>query len=247
MHYSSPEADLSHLGGPIPQVRAAKLEMTQRLLGDTIQLDDTQWQEPSLLPGWTRAHVATHLARNADGLRTAFTGWRSGHPERMYASEADRESDIERGSERSGLDLQIDLDTSSSALHQAFDELEALDPDALIELRAGLRLPLRQLPLARLAEVVLHHIDLDVGFTAQDVPEPTASWLLGWVLHRLDGRLDLPALLVQLPDGSERRLGGFGTPRTVSGSSQELLGWLSGRISGEHLADDLMVTLPLLG
>ncbi len=247
MHSSTPEADLAHLGGPLPALRAAKLEMTQRLLGDTIQLEDVQWQEHSLLPGWTRAHVATHLARNADGFREAFESWQAGQPRRMYPSEADRERDVERGSQRTGLELQIDLDTSSSALQQTFNQLEGCDPDALVELRAGFRLPVRLLPLARLSEVVLHHIDLDIGFTALDVPEPTATWLLGWVMYRLEGRLDLPALLVTTPDGAEHRLGGFGTPRPVTGTAQELLGWLSGRSSEQGIAADVMLSLPLLG
>jgi len=33
---------------------------------------------PSLLPGWTRAHVLAHLARNADAMRNMLAGARSG-------------------------------------------------------------------------------------------------------------------------------------------------------------------------
>ena len=44
-------------------IRAA----TQRLLGDTISVADDQWRAPSRLPDWTRGHVATHIARHADG------------------------------------------------------------------------------------------------------------------------------------------------------------------------------------
>ena len=66
---------------------------TPRLLGDTILVADEQWRAPSRLPDWTRGHVATHIARHADGLyrciccdtalydsRTKFesgTGWPS--------------------------------------------------------------------------------------------------------------------------------------------------------------------------
>ena len=53
---------------PMETVRKRKLEATQRLLGDTIGMDEDQWRAPSLLPGWTRAHVAVHLARGADAL-----------------------------------------------------------------------------------------------------------------------------------------------------------------------------------
>ena len=52
----------------VASLRKYKVEATQRLLGDTIAISEQAWQEPSRLPGWTRAHVAAHLARNADAL-----------------------------------------------------------------------------------------------------------------------------------------------------------------------------------
>ena len=41
---------------------------TERLLATATALGDAQVREASLLPGWTRGHVLTHLARNADGM-----------------------------------------------------------------------------------------------------------------------------------------------------------------------------------
>src|SRR5215472_17296509 len=43
-------------------------EATDRLLASAATLTDAAAREPSLLPGWTRGHVLTHVARNADGL-----------------------------------------------------------------------------------------------------------------------------------------------------------------------------------
>jgi maleylpyruvate isomerase len=43
-------------------------EATGRLLATAAALTDAQAREPSLLPGWTRGHVLTHIARNADGM-----------------------------------------------------------------------------------------------------------------------------------------------------------------------------------
>jgi hypothetical protein len=41
---------------------------------------------PSLLPGWTRGHVLSHLARNAEG-GTRLLGWaRTGVPSYEYES-----------------------------------------------------------------------------------------------------------------------------------------------------------------
>ena len=53
---------------PLHVIRAAKREATQRLLGATMGLSDDEWQAPSRLAGWTRAHIATHIARNAEAF-----------------------------------------------------------------------------------------------------------------------------------------------------------------------------------
>ena len=40
-------------------------------------------------------------------------------------------------------------------------------------------MPVRKVPLLRLREVVLHHVDLDAGYTLADAPggvRPRASW-----------------------------------------------------------------------
>src|SRR3954447_4063020 len=78
---------------------------TQRLLGDTISVSDEDWRGPSRLPEWSRGHVATHVARQADGL-VRLTEWaRTGRRQDMYASAEQRSADIEAGSVRSGLEL----------------------------------------------------------------------------------------------------------------------------------------------
>ena len=51
---------------------------TERLLATADALTGDQVREPSLLPGWTRGHVLTHVARNADGLRNLLIWARTG-------------------------------------------------------------------------------------------------------------------------------------------------------------------------
>ena len=101
---------------------------THRLLGETILVTDEQWRAASRLPGWTRGHLATHIARHADAI-CRLTQWaRTGERQDMYSSPEHRAAEIEAGAGRSGLDLQIDLDTSAGRLDSAFDEIE----DALL-------------------------------------------------------------------------------------------------------------------
>ncbi|HET9873814.1 MAG TPA: maleylpyruvate isomerase family mycothiol-dependent enzyme [Propionibacteriaceae bacterium] len=225
-------------------VRRLVDEATHRLLGHTIAVEDADWHRPSRLPGWTRAHVATHLARQADGLLRLIEGAQAGERRQMYASPEQREWQIESGAGRNGLELQIDLDTSAGRLANAFHELDGTNGwDAVVELREGLEAPARLLPMARLTEVLLHHVDLDIGFEVDDIDEHSAHWLLEWSTFRLRRRDDFPPLRLASSSGFETTIGG-GSPVTVQGRSAQLLGWLTGRADASGLdgADD--VTLP---
>ena len=240
---------MSDLGTPselpdqvsVAQLRRREREATQSLLGDTIMIGDQDWQEASRLPGWTRAHVATHIARNADALRRSVTGLLNHTSTRMYPSEAEKVADLEAGSLRGALELQIDLDTSAGELSHAFDQLEDVDPDEVVQLAPGQRVSVGQLPLARLNEVVLHHLDLDCGYTAEMVDGDIARWLLEWNCS-LIGDSDLfPALEVYSHSGWHARIGGPGRTTTVRGTDARLLCWLTGRAGAELIegADDV--------
>jgi maleylpyruvate isomerase len=203
---------------------------TQRLLGDTILVTDDQWRAPSRLPDWTRGHVATHLARHADAMGRLTQWARTGERQDMYPSPEHRVNEIEAGAGRSGLDLQIDLDTSAGRLSSAFDELDAADAwDAVVEMRGGLQVPARLLPLPRLLEVVIHHVDLDIGYELADIDTQTAEWLLEWCSFRLRDRDDFPSLQLTSDSGFTLAVGSVGEPRAVTGSSANLLGWLTRR------------------
>jgi maleylpyruvate isomerase len=203
---------------------------TQRLLGDTILVTDEQWRAPSQLPDWTRGHVATHLARHADGLCHLAEWARTGDRQDMYPSAEHRASEIEAGAGRSGLDLQIDLDTSAGLLSSAFEELDAADAwDAEVVMSRGLRVPARLLPLARLLEVAIHHVDLDIGYEISDLDAQTSEWLLEWCAFRLQDREDFPKLELTSDSGFTTTVGSVGDSVAVRGSSANLLGWLMGR------------------
>ena len=218
---------------------------TQRLLGDTILVTDDQWRAPSRLPEWTRGHVATHIARHADAIGRLAQWARTGERQNMYASPEHRVSEIEAGAGRSGLDLQIDLDTSAGGLSAAFDELDAAGAwDAVVEMRGGLQLPARLLPLPRLLEVVIHHVDLDIGYEITDIDTQTAEWLLEWCAFRLQNRDDFPELQLTSDSGLTLTLGSVGEPIAVTGSSANLLGWLMSRTDTSAVTGGSGLRLP---
>ena len=61
---------------------------TQALLRHTLDLEGDDWRAPSLLPGWSRAHVASHISRNADALRRVIAAARDGGPGPLYPPSA---------------------------------------------------------------------------------------------------------------------------------------------------------------
>ncbi len=218
---------------------------TQRLLGDTILVTEQQWRAPSRLPDWTRGHVATHIARHADAL-CRLTQWaRTGDRHDMYPSPEHRSHEIEAGAGRSGLELQIDLDSSAGRLSSAFEELDAANAwDAVVEMRGGLQVPARLLPLSRLLEVVIHHVDLDIGYEITDIDNQTAEWLLEWCAFRLRNREDFPKLQLTSDSGVTTAVGSLGEPIVVSGSSANLIGWLLGRTDASAISGGDALRLP---
>nr|NLI51034.1 maleylpyruvate isomerase family mycothiol-dependent enzyme [Propionibacterium sp.] len=230
--------------GQVEPVRKQVADATQLLLGDTIVLTEAEWREPTILPGWTRAMVATHLARGADAMRETILAVVDGRPDAGYPPPDQRLADLERGAGRSGLDLQIDLDTSAGALGEAFGLVD--------DWRVPVRLPLGEMPVAavvvaRFHEVVLHHLDLNTGFGLSQLDTVSASWLLQWAALWLRTRPGLPAVELTSESGVREEIGDRAPTRTVTGSDADLWGWLTGRTDGATLNGTAGLVWPLLG
>ena len=115
---------------------------TDRLLATADALTDSEAAAPSRLPGWTRGHILTHLARNADGFRNLLTWARTGTETPMYPSEEARDRSIEAGAGRSAAELAADVRASAAALAGAAEGLPAEAWDATVS-RRGDRFPAR--------------------------------------------------------------------------------------------------------
>ena len=157
---------------------------TQRLLDDARILTEVDVRAPSLLPGWTRGHVLTHLARNADAMRNLLIGARSGESRSAYASAAAREAGIEQGAGRSAAELTIDLADSAMALRTVARQLPDETWRFEVRMLDSAPFPAAALLTRRLVEVELHHCDLGTAygpadwspaFAAMDLPEPMRS------------------------------------------------------------------------
>jgi maleylpyruvate isomerase len=92
----------------------AEIDAGDRRLYDTIgRLTDADVRQPSLLPGWTRGHVLTHLARGGNALRNVLLD------DPAYPSQDARDADIEAGAGRTIADLEADVRASAAAFRAA--------------------------------------------------------------------------------------------------------------------------------
>lgn len=186
--------------------------------------------QPSALAGWTRGHVITHLARNADALTNLLTWARTGTPTPMYATPDQRNADIEAGAGRPHAEQLIDL---QEAGRRFADTAAALPADAWttqVKSAQGRDIPAAEVPWLRTREVWLHLVDLDAGYTTDVIPDDIAAELIrdvaAWMTPRLADAVELH------PTGHPpTRLGPAGTDAvaTVSGPAARLAGWLTGR------------------
>ncbi|MFD1815804.1 maleylpyruvate isomerase N-terminal domain-containing protein [Rhodococcus gannanensis] len=193
---------------PYPQVVDQVARAQSRLEATLSTLTEEQARGASGLPGWTRGHVATHLARNADGLRRFVLGVQSGEPQEMYpGGPPARAAAIEEGADRPVELLVADVRFAGRRL---VDDLATLEPGQWdVEVKWRQPVTAGQIPTLRWRELEIHHLDLDLGHTCTDWPEE-------FVESTLDSQL--PQLAAVAPDLTVPDL-----PRA------ELLAWLIGR------------------
>lgn len=216
-----------------------------RYLGALTELTDEDVRAPSLLPGWTRAHVITHLARNADGFCNLLHWAESGVPRPMYESQEKRNTDIDEGARRSAHDLRVDAAASSGRFLQAVNELDVRHEDAPVGRTVDApTFPAREVPMRRLVELEVHHADLGLGYSHRDWT-PEFGHLA--VDRAMEDRAQGPAMVLRSTDtGGLWKYGVQGKGPEISGAAVDLAWWVLGRGNGEGLTSDADV-LPDLG
>jgi maleylpyruvate isomerase len=207
---------------------------TDRLLASVRDLPDDRVGGATLIPPWTLGHVLTHLARAADSYRRLLAGAVEGRPDGetpQYPSMAFRAAQIEAGARRPIAALVADVADASARFDAALRGLPDHAWSARVRMRPGeLRAP-AALPLIRLRELEVHHVDLALGYTFADLDPDTAAWVIDDILMELGRRAEVPAVRLKATDTGLSRELGAGAP-LVSGTQADLLGWLAGRTGG---------------
>ena len=148
---------------------------------------------PSLCEGWSRGHVLTHVARNADGLASLVVrGHRRHRRDDVRQPRRPRRRHRRRGRPPSPPRLVADVEAHrrpslagpSPAEPRARPPPAGAHPPGSSSARA-------KIPFMRLREVVFHHVDLDAGFSFADV-EPEVRAFLEEEVRRLREACDPP-------------------------------------------------------
>jgi maleylpyruvate isomerase len=169
-------------------------QATQRLLDAARVVAEPDLRSPSLLPGWSRAHVIAHLAGGADAMRDLLRGVRSGRDQSgqdragrdraAYASAAARDAAIESGAARTTAELMTWLADSAMAFRTVTRRLPDDRWQVPVQMLDSAPFPAGELLVKRLVEVELHHCDLGIGygpaqwpaaFGAMELAEPMGS------------------------------------------------------------------------
>jgi maleylpyruvate isomerase len=223
-----------------PMADAQLLELldsgTRALVRTVDAMTDEQWAEPSLLPGWSRAHVVAHLALNAEALSGAIEGVHEGRSVPMYASDEVRDGDIDELAAAGPSAIRDRFYASSTVLGEWVEELADNLADEVVERTPGGRsFPAGDVATMRTREVLIHHADLGLDHTAADWPPAFAALVLS---TRAAAHPPGTSFVASAVDLGQRYVFGDGSGPTVSGSGSALAWWVTGRGAGEGLTSD---------
>jgi maleylpyruvate isomerase len=219
-------------------------EATARLAATVTGLTDRDVGQPSALPGWTRGHLLTHVARNADGLRNLLIWARTGVETPQYPSRDVRDAEIDAGAGRNAAELLADLRASAAAFDAEAAALSGQAWQATVRGLFGPDHPAWFTLVRRLTEVEVHHVDLDAGFGPDDWPASFVAAQLPRTVADFADRPDVPACRIQVTGAAGAsaagvfEIGPIGpgrAPCTVSGTGPAVLAWLTGRSDGSGL------------
>lgn len=186
-------------------------------------LEDPQVGSPSLLPDWTVGHVATHIARNAEGHVRMLHGAIRDEVEPMYPGGTEqRTADIEAGSTRSAAELTADVTDTVARLEATWADLP-VQAWARHGITIAGEISMVDLVFIRWREVCVHHSDLGLGYTWADwddeyVRLELARLTMLWASRKPMGMTDLP-------------------PQALAVPAHERVAWLLGRTTIDGLPE----------
>lgn len=160
---------------------------------------------PSMLPGWSVAHVLAHLAANADSHVRVLDGAARGEVLDQYeGGPAARAAAIEVGSHKDVVQLVGAIGDSCARLERAWSVAAERGWEGRWRSPLGPELAVGELPFRRWRETEVHHADLGLpGFGYEDwtpeyVTRELALRTIEWSSRQPMGMTSLPKVALQL-------------------------------------------------
>jgi maleylpyruvate isomerase len=188
------------------------------------RLTDEELAAPAALPGWSRAHVVAHLARNADALVNLLSWARTGVETPMYPSRAARDAGIETTAAQPAAELRADYAAACARFAASVETLPDSAWASILRNMQGREIPSTEVPWMRAKEVWVHGVDLDAGLAFAELPPDLCVALVDDVLGLFAARDEAPGARIVATDVD--RAWGSGAS-TVEGPVSAIAAWLT--------------------
>ena len=196
-------------------------------------LADDEMAVASLCEGWARADVIAHVASNGRALVKLIDWATSGEERPLYASGEARAQEIAALAALPRVELIGELRESARNFAEQAQRLsgDLVATDVQVN---GMAVPATSIVALRIAEVVVHHHDLNTAWTIEEADPDSLLNALEAVVRSLRGK-GSPGMTLVTEERDEWVLGDGGL-RVVS-DREGLLQWLA-RGDAEHIDVD---------
>ncbi|MFJ6378290.1 maleylpyruvate isomerase family mycothiol-dependent enzyme [Pseudarthrobacter oxydans] len=222
-------SDLSRLG-----------RETDMFLATVASLSDDEMTAASLCDGWTRADVIAHVASSGRALVNLIDGAVSGEERQLYASSEARSQEISALAALPREGLIAELRDSARVFAEQAQRLsgELSAPEVQVN---GKVIPATSIVALRVAEVVVHHHDLETAWTIEEADPDSLLNALEAVVRSLRAKA-APGMTLSTEERDEWVIGDGALH--VTSDRESLLLWLA-RGDNEHIeADGPLPPLP---
>jgi maleylpyruvate isomerase len=194
------------------------------------ELTDAELDGGTLLPDWTRRHVAAHVGYNARAIARLIEWAATGLETPMYSSPEARNHEIEFGATLSPIALRHLFDHSAVHLNVEWRDLPAEAWHHQVRTAQGRLVPAEETVWMRTREVWMHAVDLDNGATFADIPKAVLERLLKDITGAWHTRGTDAGLLISV-DGADLTFGDTSRPDPtgISGPLPAVVEWAAGR------------------
>ncbi|HZK32679.1 MAG TPA: maleylpyruvate isomerase family mycothiol-dependent enzyme [Corynebacterium sp.] len=215
---------------PLEERLAITRRGTALYSGQLSLIDNDDFGEPSLLPGWDISTLVAHVAYNASALVNLMDWATTGVETPMYPSPAARNEQIAYGATLIPDALRNLHDHTLVRLDVAWRDAPEEAWNAEVKTAQGRTVPASETLWMRTREVWLHAVDLNQTANFSDAPAPVLATLVPEIAAKWRGQGAGEGLVLLNTDSGERiEVSPGDTTVEIKGGLAGLARWASGR------------------